>query len=166
MRFAWRSTFWSTNTRVFSLSLPCKRRRKPLTSIPLFCRRISTSFSVFVFWCCSQGRGERAYDIYSRLLKERIVCLMGPVSTRLFFQSWRNSLAGRKWPLHCWFFPSHFISWQLTNLTFPSNLSVSRTARQAGRTSFPRIETSWTDHTLDVIRHMTTPTNQCLQVCK
>lgn len=25
------------------------------------------------------GRGERSYDIYSRLLKERIVCLMGPV---------------------------------------------------------------------------------------
>ncbi len=28
------------------------------------------------------GRGERSYDIYSRLLKERIVCLMGPVSVR------------------------------------------------------------------------------------
>ena len=27
------------------------------------------------------GRGERAYDIYSRLLKERIICVMGPVST-------------------------------------------------------------------------------------
>ncbi len=26
------------------------------------------------------GRGERAYDIYSRLLKERIICFMGPVS--------------------------------------------------------------------------------------
>eukprot|EP00076_Gallus_gallus_P035939 XP_025001477.1 ATP-dependent Clp protease proteolytic subunit, mitochondrial [Gallus gallus] len=25
------------------------------------------------------GRGERAYDIYSRLLRERIVCVMGPV---------------------------------------------------------------------------------------
>ena len=25
------------------------------------------------------GRGERAYDIYSRLLKERIICIMGPV---------------------------------------------------------------------------------------
>lgn len=25
------------------------------------------------------GRGERSYDIYSRLLKERIICLMGPV---------------------------------------------------------------------------------------
>lgn len=25
------------------------------------------------------GRGERAYDIFSRLLKERIVCVMGPI---------------------------------------------------------------------------------------
>ena len=29
------------------------------------------------------GRGERAYDIYSRLLKERIICLMGPVDDTL-----------------------------------------------------------------------------------
>ena len=27
------------------------------------------------------GRGERAYDIFSRLLKERIICIMGPVRT-------------------------------------------------------------------------------------
>ena len=26
------------------------------------------------------GRGERAFDIYSRLLKERIICLMGPIN--------------------------------------------------------------------------------------
>ncbi|XP_060517844.1 ATP-dependent Clp protease proteolytic subunit-like isoform X2 [Cylas formicarius] len=26
------------------------------------------------------GKGERAFDIYSRLLKERIVCLMGPIN--------------------------------------------------------------------------------------
>lgn len=26
------------------------------------------------------GRGERAYDIYSRLLRERIICLMGPIN--------------------------------------------------------------------------------------
>lgn len=30
------------------------------------------------------GRGERAYDIYSRLLKERIICVMGPVFERFF----------------------------------------------------------------------------------
>lgn len=29
------------------------------------------------------GRGDRAYDIYSRLLKERIICLMGPVNDAL-----------------------------------------------------------------------------------
>jgi len=28
-------------------------------------------------------RGERSYDIYSRLLKERIICLMGPVTDEL-----------------------------------------------------------------------------------
>lgn len=27
------------------------------------------------------GRGERSYDIFSRLLKERIVCVMGEAST-------------------------------------------------------------------------------------
>ena len=32
---------------------------------------------------CLQGRGERAYDIFSRLLKERIICLMGPVSNNV-----------------------------------------------------------------------------------
>lgn len=30
-----------------------------------------------------QGRGERAYDIYSRLLRERIICVMGPVSVSM-----------------------------------------------------------------------------------
>ena len=29
------------------------------------------------------GRGERAFDIFSRLLQERIVCLMGPVHWRV-----------------------------------------------------------------------------------
>ena len=28
----------------------------------------------------TSGRGERAYDIYSRLLKERVVFLVGPVT--------------------------------------------------------------------------------------
>jgi ATP-dependent Clp protease protease subunit len=27
-----------------------------------------------------KGRGERSYDIFSRLLKERIICLNGPVT--------------------------------------------------------------------------------------
>lgn len=47
------------------------------------------------------GLGERAYDIYSRLLKDRIVCLMGPVTDTmsslvvaqlLFLQSESSSL--------------------------------------------------------------------------
>lgn len=29
------------------------------------------------------GRGERSYDIYSRLLKDRIICLMGPIDDSL-----------------------------------------------------------------------------------
>ncbi|XP_075132146.1 ATP-dependent Clp protease proteolytic subunit, mitochondrial [Leptodactylus fuscus] len=29
------------------------------------------------------GRGERAYDIYSRLLRERIICVMGPIDDTL-----------------------------------------------------------------------------------
>merc|ERR1711976_466010 len=29
------------------------------------------------------GRGERSYDIYSRLLKDRIICLMGPVNDQV-----------------------------------------------------------------------------------
>ncbi|XP_076463203.1 ATP-dependent Clp protease proteolytic subunit, mitochondrial-like [Babylonia areolata] len=29
------------------------------------------------------GRGERSYDIYSRLLKERIICVMGPITDTL-----------------------------------------------------------------------------------
>lgn len=36
--------------------------------------------STYVSPLFNQGRGERAYDIYSRLLRERIICVMGPVS--------------------------------------------------------------------------------------
>ena len=32
------------------------------------------------------GRGERAYDIYSRLLKERIICVMGGINDGGFRQ--------------------------------------------------------------------------------
>ncbi|XP_038640909.1 ATP-dependent Clp protease proteolytic subunit, mitochondrial isoform X2 [Scyliorhinus canicula] len=50
------------------------------------------------------GRGERAYDIYSRLLRERIICVMGPIDDTiaslviaqlLFLQSESN-----KKPIH------------------------------------------------------------------
>lgn len=47
----------------------------------------------FSFAFIFQGRGERAYDIYSRLLRERIICVMGPVSVCL--------KVGTTWP----FFP-------------------------------------------------------------
>lgn len=50
------------------------------------------------------GKGERAYDVYSRLLKERIICVMGPIedimassviAQLLFLQSEHN-----KQPIH------------------------------------------------------------------
>lgn len=41
------------------------------------------SLDVLICWSLqvieSSGRGERAYDIYSRLLKERIICVNGPI---------------------------------------------------------------------------------------
>lgn len=83
--------------RVWPCSGACARRRPGLSrSFPSWwSRRYSgrrrtglaawaggtaalTLTSVFLL----QGRGERAYDIYSRLLRERIVCVMGPVSTQ------------------------------------------------------------------------------------
>jgi ATP-dependent Clp protease protease subunit len=36
------------------------------------------------------GRGERAYDIYSRLLKERVIFLVGPVNDQLLFLESEN----------------------------------------------------------------------------
>jgi ATP-dependent Clp protease protease subunit len=39
------------------------------------------NFSLLIPMVIEQtGRGERAYDIYSRLLKERIICVMGPIN--------------------------------------------------------------------------------------
>lgn len=44
-------------------------------------QQLSTRYLNFVPMVVEQsGRGERAYDIYSRLLKERIICLMGPIT--------------------------------------------------------------------------------------
>jgi ATP-dependent Clp protease protease subunit len=37
------------------------------------------SFNFIPYVIETSSRGERAYDIYSRLLKERIVCLNGPI---------------------------------------------------------------------------------------
>lgn len=48
------------------------------------CYRKSQQFGGVIYdLCLFQGRGERAYDIYSRLLRERIICVMGPVSVHL-----------------------------------------------------------------------------------
>ena len=46
---------------------------------------MSETSSLITYSYSVQGRGERAYDIYSRLLRERIVCLMGPVRLCSFY---------------------------------------------------------------------------------
>lgn len=43
------------------------------------------SLNAIPFVIENEGRGERSYDIYSRLLRDRIVCVMTPVSL-LFLQ--------------------------------------------------------------------------------
>uniref|UniRef100_A0A5K3F2Z5 ATP-dependent Clp protease proteolytic subunit n=2 Tax=Mesocestoides corti TaxID=53468 RepID=A0A5K3F2Z5_MESCO len=52
-----------------------------------FVARIHTSFlyrySLVPIVLDKTGLGERAYDIYSRLLKDRIVCVMGPVTDEM-----------------------------------------------------------------------------------
>ncbi|CAH1103520.1 unnamed protein product [Psylliodes chrysocephalus] len=53
----------------------------------IFCKNVSPNFNktltrnigLIPIVVEQTGRGERSYDIYSRLLKERIICLMGPV---------------------------------------------------------------------------------------
>ena len=42
------------------------------------------------------NRGERAYDIYSRLLKERIIFLVGPVDDGVARWSARSSCSSRR----------------------------------------------------------------------
>nr|AEE63411.1 unknown [Dendroctonus ponderosae] len=51
-----------------------KRLTQFVTSPP------SRSFGLVPIVIEQTGRGERSYDIYSRLLKERIICLMGPIN--------------------------------------------------------------------------------------
>lgn len=45
----------------------------------LSCLQTRRSFNYIPYVIESSGRGERAYDIYSRLLKERIICVNGPI---------------------------------------------------------------------------------------
>lgn len=58
----------------FSLRMPLHRgfHCSPVKSLPLIPIVIEQT-----------GRGERAYDIFSRLLKERIICVMGPINDEL-----------------------------------------------------------------------------------
>ncbi|XP_033321121.1 caseinolytic protease proteolytic subunit [Megalopta genalis] len=57
------------------------RRINSLLQISVPAQRVSSRYLNFVPVVVEQsGRGERAYDIYSRLLKERIICLMGPIT--------------------------------------------------------------------------------------
>lgn len=46
-------------------------------------RQVTRNFGLVPIVIESTGRGERSYDIYSRLLKERIICLMGPIHDSL-----------------------------------------------------------------------------------
>lgn len=55
--------------RITSVSVPKNLILKHYQTIPIVVEQ--------------SGRGERSYDIYSRLLKDRIVCLMGPVTDNL-----------------------------------------------------------------------------------
>ncbi|KAJ8420883.1 hypothetical protein Cgig2_033911 [Carnegiea gigantea] len=61
-----RSLSWLT-TRVGSLPKP-------------FASRVVRAYSLIPMVIEHSARGERAYDIFSRLLKERIVCINGPIS--------------------------------------------------------------------------------------
>lgn len=49
-------------------------------SIPMLFSRTSSRLGLVPMVIDSSPKGERAYDIYSRLLRERIVCLHGPVT--------------------------------------------------------------------------------------
>jgi hypothetical protein len=44
-------------------------------------------FPTLTFCAPSQGRGERSYDIFSRLLRERVIMLYGPVRTPCAYPS-------------------------------------------------------------------------------
>ncbi|XP_042895893.1 ATP-dependent Clp protease proteolytic subunit [Parasteatoda tepidariorum] len=55
-----------------------------IENVPRCFHRSSQNFLPLIPMVIEQtGRGERAYDIYSRLLKERIICLMGPVTDEM-----------------------------------------------------------------------------------
>ncbi|KAJ2668615.1 hypothetical protein IWW42_005084 [Coemansia sp. RSA 1085] len=55
-------------------------RRLPAARLPFPLRRYSLQSSLVPIVVEQTSRGERSYDIYSRLLKERIIMLNGPVN--------------------------------------------------------------------------------------
>merc|ERR1712004_26989 len=76
------SSFFDKSTK---MSLSRSLLRSALQSKPLIVPSKSLSVSqvsqnLIPIVIEQTGRGERSYDIYSRLLKDRIICLMGPVN--------------------------------------------------------------------------------------
>ncbi|VDK64797.1 unnamed protein product, partial [Cylicostephanus goldi] len=47
---------------------------------------VTPQLSTIPFVIENEGRAERVYDIYSRLLRDRIVCVMTPVSDSNFYE--------------------------------------------------------------------------------
>lgn len=67
-------------TKKFEFSLE-KMASRRLLKLPNLVQNHRRSVSGLIPIVIEQtGRGERSYDIYSRLLKDRIICLMGPVN--------------------------------------------------------------------------------------
>jgi len=62
---------------------PCQERQQVIVPPPSLSALLAgqvRGYNTIPIVVEQTGRGERAYDIYSRLLKDRIVCLMGPVN--------------------------------------------------------------------------------------
>jgi len=66
-----------------SFTTPCGQGQQvvvPPASLSALLSRQVREYNTIPIVVEQTGRGERAYDIYSRLLKDRIICLMGPVN--------------------------------------------------------------------------------------
>ncbi|XP_076440393.1 ATP-dependent Clp protease proteolytic subunit, mitochondrial-like [Babylonia areolata] len=63
-----------------SLARVCRSGLPHVRQIHVSCRQLQPMIPIVIE---QTGRGERAYDIYSRLLKERIICIMGPITDEL-----------------------------------------------------------------------------------
>ena len=74
--------FWSKNCSsvIFFVCITTKIRENTATQINFFWSSLTGVNGLIPIVIEQTGRGERSYDIYSRLLKDRIICLMGPVN--------------------------------------------------------------------------------------